>query len=118
MLKAIKVEGEEGMAIDGAMKVVMDGVKPISRSFLNYLHLGTWLDMKVTSLLSGRSVNTFTSVESFWRHISEERLSAGDRIRFKGAFLTEWVPRSPGGAWFHECLRDGSYLDTRPWVLI
>lgn len=93
------------MTTEGPMKIFTTVAIPISQSFLKYLHLSAWLDQRVTSLISNRSMCAFTSVEHFWRHISEETLSEGDRVRFKEAFLTEWIPRSPGGMWFDKSNR-------------
>lgn len=94
------------MTAKEAMKVVETAARQISRAFLKYLHIGTWLDQRTMSLSSSRAVQIFTSVEPFWQRVSEKDLSAGDRVRFKGAFLTEWVPRSPGGIWSVKGLLD------------
>jgi len=71
----------------------------IANSFLGYLHLGSWFDDRLKSLVSGRGPKTFTSVEAFWRAVLREQLHHGDRIQFKNAFLTEWIPRLPGAPW-------------------
>ena len=87
------------------MKILETAIKPISKSFLNYLHLATWIDQRVASLISGKSVYVYSSVEQFWKDIAQENLPVGSRIRFKEAFITEWVPRIPGGPWI-ENLKD------------
>jgi len=75
----------------------------IANSFVGYLHLGSWLDVRAKSTLSGRGVRDFGSVEAFWRDVFEGAIHYGDRIRFKNAFLCEWFPRTPGAAWRIPC---------------
>jgi hypothetical protein len=75
----------------------------LSESFLGYLHLWTWLDQKITHQLSGRPQRTFDSVSDFWGSALAEDISPGDRVRFKEAFVTDWIPRSPGRIWHGGC---------------
>ncbi|MBT9312019.1 hypothetical protein [Leptothoe kymatousa] len=93
------------------MKIITELAKPISRSFLNYLHLSEWVNQRLTSVFSGKSVRTFESVEDFWKQIFEETLYIGDRIRFKEAFIMEWLPRSPGELWLDNLKQFGLELD-------
>jgi hypothetical protein len=81
------------------MKLVETVSSNIANSFIGYLHLGSWFDTRIKSILSGRGVLDFDSVEVFWRSLFEGGIHNGARIRFKNAFLTEWVPRTPGAAW-------------------
>lgn len=82
------------------MKVLETAVEKVANSFLGHLHLWTWFDQEVTALLSGRQTSHFDSVCSFWDGVFNESLRPGGRITFRNCFLTEWIPRSPGLAWY------------------
>ncbi|CUS39454.1 hypothetical protein COMA1_80030 [Candidatus Nitrospira nitrosa] len=79
-----------------------DTAKALAGSFLTYLHLPSWLDQRIKSLLSGRAPVDFISISQFCRALYGEELHAGDRVRFKQAFVSEWVPRLPGELWFKD----------------
>jgi hypothetical protein len=80
-------------------------VEKVSESFLNYLHLWTWLDQKMIHHLSGRPRKTFVSAKDFWNSVFQGEIHPGDRVKFKEAFVTEWLPKSPGRIW-HEGLKN------------
>ena len=81
------------------IEVAGAAAKPIYDSFLNYLHLGSWLNQRFSSILAKKPVRLFSSVSDFWSHVFTENITVGDRIKFTEAFITEWVPRVPGGLW-------------------
>lgn len=90
------------------MKVLDTLIDKVSNSFLNYLHLGSWLDQKLTYFMSQRDTKSFNSVESFWDNVKNEILHNGDVIKFSEMFISEWIPKQPGQLWSQKRLKGPS----------
>jgi len=48
------------------MKIAETLSGKIANSFIGYLHLASWLKVRLGSFVSGRGVREFSSVETFW----------------------------------------------------
>jgi hypothetical protein len=79
----------------------------IANSFLNYLHLSSWLEIRAHSLISNRRFS-FRSIEDVWKDIFNESLRSGDIIQIHEGFLTDWLPKVPGQSWKSLPLSDDS----------
>jgi len=71
----------------------------VSNSVLNYYHLWTWLDNKITNKLSGRKTRTYNSVADFWHDIINQEIIDGDIVSFNEIFVSDWMPRQAGMGW-------------------
>jgi hypothetical protein len=87
------------------MSLLNLAVERLSDSVIGYYHLWRYLDTILKHRLSRASVHSIKSATEFYEGIREGRIKHGDRVVFQHAFLTEWVPRLPGG--IHAALTRG-----------
>lgn len=68
-----------------------------SDTVLAYYNLWTYLDERVKHKLASRSVHHLKTCFEFYNAQSEGKIKHGDRVILEDFFITEWIPRSPGG---------------------
>lgn len=68
-----------------------------SASLVSYFHLWTYLDERLVAALEGRPTRTYTSCRAFYSAVYGGELRHGDRVRLENCFVTDWIPRLPGG---------------------
>jgi hypothetical protein len=73
--------------------------KNLGSALLDYYGIWPWLKRRTTQATSPHSKTTFNSVAAFWNSAINSELRLGQKVRFKNAILTEWVPRRPGALW-------------------
>jgi len=76
-----------------------------------YLRLHEFLKLRASAVVSKRPLR-ISSVAEFWYGVLGDRFSTtsinyqpihnGDLVRFRGGFLSEWVPKLPGQLWTAE----------------
>lgn len=68
-----------------------------STSFLSYYNLWAYLDRDIKRLLSGQKTHSPANCIEFYSRFYAGEIKPGDRVILNGFFISEWVPRCPGG---------------------
>ena len=76
-----------------------EALRSLYQTIMEYLGLVPWLRKKLAKSVGRRISTTYESVGDFWVDVLVGNIKPADVVKFKGAFVSEWIPRIPGQVW-------------------
>jgi hypothetical protein len=80
-----------------SIKLAELALERLSSSVLSYLNFWSYLDVTAQRILLGKATHRIQTCLEFYRLLLSGELKHGDRVILNNFYVTEWIPRIPGG---------------------